>query len=103
MPVKPGCATGNHLHFGVTRVTNTVDWYQHSFWSVLGTNPSAQGFHGDNSYAVRVESYGWAAPQGVDPWGLQYRNSTDDYSNHLGAWSIYLWSSPSQQPPNTKW
>ena len=64
-----GCATGDHLHFSTTRITNTVGWYQHEFHS-KHTAYMTPGDHGDNSYAGRIEPLGWAAPKrrsvGVD-------------------------------------
>jgi murein DD-endopeptidase MepM/ murein hydrolase activator NlpD len=96
-----GCSSNNHLHLGVTRLTNALDWYHKTFTTTAGAN-GTQGAHGDDSYAGRIEPYGWAAPQGVDPWAYAFASSVDDYNHHLGAWSINLWSA-GQSPPNTNW
>jgi hypothetical protein len=97
-----GCSSGPHLHFGTTRLTNTTGAYRYDF-AVTSGAAGMQGQHGDNAFAGRIDPYGWAAPQGVDPLAHRFLNLTDDYATPIGAWSINLWRSLSATPPNPNW
>ncbi|HKQ68496.1 MAG TPA: M23 family metallopeptidase [Polyangiaceae bacterium] len=97
-----GCSTGPHLHLGITRITNTVEWYQH-FLHPMEVPNGTPGSDGDDSFAGRIEPYGWAAPANIDPWSWFNRASVDAFGNHLGALSPNMWSTSSETPPNSNW
>jgi murein DD-endopeptidase MepM/ murein hydrolase activator NlpD len=92
-----GCSSGNHLHFGTTRITNTSGFleYPHKFG----------GDCGDNSLPVIIDPYGWAAPQNIDPgaWialgNRTHRCTGPNAVSNPGAFSINLWKKHSA-PPN---
>jgi len=81
-----GCAHGGSLLFTVTRLTNTIGWYQQTFAT------TGLGF-GDNAQGGRVEPYGWVGANVADPWASFYR------TRGVGAWSLNLWSGPTKTPP----
>jgi murein DD-endopeptidase MepM/ murein hydrolase activator NlpD len=83
-----GCAAEDGLHFAVTRLTNTIGWYQQTF-TVDATET------GDNGRPSRVEPFGWAAGD-VDPWGWRY------VEDGKGAWSPQLWKNENP-PPDGRW
>ena len=82
-----GSSSGPHLHFGVARLTNIAD-------SLLeNINFFSPPNHSDGT-DQQIEPYGWAAPQGFDPWAWQ--------SYPDGALSVNLWRS-GQAPPLGTW
>jgi murein DD-endopeptidase MepM/ murein hydrolase activator NlpD len=74
-----GCASGSHLHFNVTRLTNT-----HTDWRDLDYSVNIAGVcpREDNGTAY-IDPYGWQAPADVDPWAWRKAG--------WGAYSINLW------------
>jgi murein DD-endopeptidase MepM/ murein hydrolase activator NlpD len=82
-----GCSTAPHLHFGVVRLTNTADQLEET---VSFYNPP---MHSDGSDKA-IEPYGWAAPEGFDPWAWM--------GYPLGALSLDLWL-PGQAPLVGAW
>lgn len=80
-----GCASGPHLHFHVTRLTNThTDWRDLDYTtSVAGACPRE-----DNGTGY-IDPYGWQAPSDVDPWAWRKWG--------WGAYSVNLWK-PGQAP-----
>jgi murein DD-endopeptidase MepM/ murein hydrolase activator NlpD len=74
-----GCSSGPHLHFNVTRLTNThTDWRDADYTtSVAGACPRE-----DNGTGY-IDPYGWQAPSDVDPWAWRKWG--------WGAYSINLW------------
>ena len=82
-----GSSTGPHLHFGVIRLTNTSDQLQETIhW--FSTSQ-----HSDGTDKL-IEPYGWAAPQGFDPWSWS--------AYPAGALSVNLWNS-GQAPSVGSW
>lgn len=88
-----GCSGGNHLHFGVSRLTNLSGYRKHNF-SVVSNG------YGINGKRGLIDPFGWAAPQHIDPLAWKYLNNgklyNDDYYGTIkimnpGAFSIYLW------------
>src|SRR5262249_22488033 len=56
-----GCSTQPHLHFGVTRLSNTADQLLETLHFFDPPN------HSDGT-DKGIEPYGFQAPQGFDPW-----------------------------------
>jgi murein DD-endopeptidase MepM/ murein hydrolase activator NlpD len=84
-----GCASGPHLHFGVSRLTNLTG--QRSL-----TPEFPLSGHGDTAYAGRIEPFGWHAPAHVDPWAWMFIGTFIDGGTgakitDAGAFSITLW------------
>ena len=81
-----GCSTGNHLHFGVLRLTNLSGHRAYTF-QTTADGYGANGIHGI------IDPFGWAAPQNIDPWAwkfLDYQGDSNSFKNP-GAFSLYLW------------
>ncbi|WXH31887.1 hypothetical protein WA016_05866 [Myxococcus stipitatus] len=66
----------------MTRLTNTASEYRRAY-SIPSTDPPLM--------TSNIEPYGWAAPQGFDPWA--WRNHPN------GALSMNLWNA-GQAPLN---
>jgi len=82
-----GCSTAPHLHFGVIRLTNTADKLEetvHFFFPPQHSDASDKD----------IDSYGWDAPKGFDPWAWKAYPS--------GALSLNLWR-PGQAPSVGNW
>ena len=79
-----GCSTGNHLHFEVTRFTNTATKYRRSF-----AVPPTEDY--DRESMIDPYGFSWSAKVGFDPWAWRAFATGD------GALSINLWRS-GQQP-----
>jgi len=82
-----GCSTAPHLHFGVTRLSNTAD----QLFEPLHFYNTQQ--HSDGSDKA-IEPYGFTPPKGFDPWSWKGYPS--------GALSIRLWV-PGQSPNEGLW
>jgi murein DD-endopeptidase MepM/ murein hydrolase activator NlpD len=82
-----GCSTDPHLHFGVTRLSNTAN-------QLLATlhffNPPQ---HSDGTNEA-IDPFGFKAPKGFDPWAWK--------AYPAGALSINLWN-PGQAPSLGAW
>ncbi|MCE9669695.1 M23 family metallopeptidase [Myxococcus stipitatus] len=77
-----GCSSGPHLHLAVTRLTNTAAEYRRDYDIPRKDHPPMTS---------NIEPYGWAAPEGFDPWAWRY--------HPRGALSINLWN-PQRAPMN---
>jgi murein DD-endopeptidase MepM/ murein hydrolase activator NlpD len=93
-----GCTGGlNHLHMSVLRTTN-LSGYRNIDFAVT------PGGYGVNTIEGVIDPYGWAAPQGIDPWAWMYQGKTmwDQYLQKNikdpGAFSMNLWK-PGSAPP----
>ena len=71
-----GCSTAPHLHFGVTRLSNTADQL---LAKLHFYNPP---LHSDAT-DEQIDPYGFNAPKGFDPWAWK--------SYPAGALSMNLW------------
>ncbi|WP_437306961.1 M23 family metallopeptidase [Sorangium sp. So ce388] len=83
-----GTSSGPHLHFSVIRKTNTANELSETISWFLP--PAGHSNSADNT----IEPYGWAAPEGFDPWS--WRGYPD------GALSVALWNS-GQAPSTGTW
>lgn len=87
-----GCSSGDHLHFGVWRLTNLSGHRFHDF-RLQDTGFGVNGIRGT------IDPFGWAAPKQIDPWAWKYLNGNaywDDHERTIavrnpGAFSIHLW------------
>ncbi|MFP7721749.1 M23 family metallopeptidase [Lysobacter sp. A3-1-A15] len=87
-----GCSSGDHLHFGVWRLTNLSGHRFHDF-RLQDTGYGVNGLRGT------IDPFGWAAPSHIDPWAWRYLNGNtywDDFESTIavanpGAFSINLW------------
>jgi murein DD-endopeptidase MepM/ murein hydrolase activator NlpD len=99
-----GASSGPHLHFGLTRLSNTngrtaaageAFGYHVPFRAVTSNN------FGVNleSLAGAVDPYGWRAPTGRDPYGWMWANTaTNGGVTGIGAWAPIMWIQ-SETPP----
>jgi murein DD-endopeptidase MepM/ murein hydrolase activator NlpD len=82
-----GCSTAPHLHFGVTRLSNTAS----QLLAPLHFFDPPQHSDGTNE---QIDPYGFNAPKGFDPWAWK--------AYPAGALSVDLWS-PGQAPSTGAW
>lgn len=103
-----GASSHPHLHFDVTRITNTNGSLQgdpafgHRIEYVLDVNdPTQTGVRG-TSLAGTMDAYGWRAPQGIDPAGYLWSRAATPYGGvvGLGAWAPILWPASETPPRN---
>lgn len=93
-----GCSSTDHLHMGVSRLTNLTGSRYHNFRPL-------DVAHGDTGFGSRIDPYGWQAPKHVDPWAWMYLGDiTDPWATYHdpGAFSLDLWRS-GQAPPAANW
>lgn len=99
-----GASSGPHLHFGLTRLSNTNGrtvaggeaFGYHVPFRAVTTN--AFGVN-EESVAGAVDPYGWRAPAGQDPYGWMWADAaTHGGVTGIGAWSPILWIQ-SETPP----
>jgi murein DD-endopeptidase MepM/ murein hydrolase activator NlpD len=82
-----GCSTSPHLHFGVTRLSNTAN----QLLAALHFFNPPQHSDGTNE---QIDPYGFSAPKGFDPWAWK--------AYPAGALSIDLWKAR-QAPSEGAW
>jgi murein DD-endopeptidase MepM/ murein hydrolase activator NlpD len=82
-----GCSTAPHLHFGVTRLSNTANQL---LASLHFFDPP---MHSDGTN-FQIDPYGFNAPSGFDPWAWK--------AYPAGALSVDLWNA-GQAPSTGNW
>ncbi len=110
---QTGHASGPHVHFGLTRITNVnvgqpgsgiEEQGYHVPFVVDPTDPSYDFYWGmvKTGGVGLVDPYGWRAPAGIDPSGYYWSRASTGLGSPawvgMGAWSPAVWTS-GQVPP----